>query len=630
MRARRAVAAVLALLAVGCVASDGAAPPANVPGGLPPLSSGSPIGLDATGARIPDTDYPVPDDAVFLATSGDDRNAGTRAAPVRTLNRALALVPDGGTLVVRGGVYRDWYHDGSGTGHAILDKGVTIQPYPHEQVWFDGTDVVPASRWQAEGSRWSTSWSTPSFCDGLYYERPLTQQRRDNSGPCSHEDMAASSRAPIAGDPQSVYVDGVELAQKPTLAEVDARSFYYDWAARRLHVGVDPAGHTIEVTARPTALVLGGAGNTVRGIGFRRYATNEYHNLTGVALYMGGSRANRVERSVFVDNAGGALYVSNPRPGSYVRSSVFARNGYTALGSNGGSTADFLNAFVIEHNVFTGNNAENFGWECTVSCGHANVKLGHMNGFLFRDNIVDGAVGRGSGFWCDLDCRYGVIVNNLVRNNGGHGIYYEVSSDGLIASNVVVGSGQPGITVASASTRVYNNTLVGNQFGVWTYDDARAPGVDGWHDVGPNTSEVELVNNVVSDEPYYLVKSQDPGSNPSVNTRPSEFYDEFDYNAYHRINGAGQNLYAWYEGGDAYYRTPAEFAEATGWDRHAFDVTGAADPFFVDRAAGDYRVRPDSRAYESGAPLPADIARILGVDPDARVSRGAIDWPGRR
>jgi parallel beta-helix repeat protein len=625
-----AAATIAVHFAAGCVTTDGAASPPVADGDRPPLSVGSPIELDGSGATIPDTAYPIPDDAVFLSIDGDDRNDGTRAAPVRTVNRAISLAPAEGTIVVRQGVYRDWYHDGDGTRYEIVDKGVTIQAYPHEQVWFDGTDVVPADRWVgAADGRWYTDWQTPSFCDGDYTERPSALQRADNSGPCSHEDMASSSRSPIAGDPQMVFADGVELTQKPTLAEVDSTSFYYDWAARRVYIGAEPGGRTVELAARPTALVLGGPGNTVRGIGFRRYASNQYHNLTGAALYMGGSGPNQVEKAVFVDNAGGALSVSNPRPGSHVRSSVFARNGYTALGSNGGASADSVNDFVIEHNVFDGNNAENFGWDCTASCGHANVKLAHMNGFAFRDNIVDNAAGRGSGFWCDLDCRDGVIVNNLVRNNGGHGIYYEVSSRSVIASNVVTGSGLPGITVASATTRVYNNTLVGNQFGIWTYDDARSPGVDGWDDVGPDTSDVELVNNVISDEPYYLVKSQDPREDPSINTRPSQYYSEFDFNAYHRLGGAGQKLYNWVEGTDRYYTSSAEFVAATGWDSHAIDVSSGGDPFFVDQPRGDYRVRQESPAFESGHALPEDIASLLGLEPGAEISRGAVDWPGR-
>src|SRR5919107_643541 len=85
--------------------------------------------------------------------------------------------------------------------------------------------------------------------------------------------MSASPQAPIAGDPQMAFVNGVQLAQKPTLAEITSTSFFYDWTARRLYIATDPNGKTVELAVRPVAMVLGGSntnGNTLRGIGFRR------------------------------------------------------------------------------------------------------------------------------------------------------------------------------------------------------------------------------------------------------------------------------------------------------------------------------------------------------------------------
>ncbi|HEX6682701.1 MAG TPA: right-handed parallel beta-helix repeat-containing protein [Candidatus Limnocylindrales bacterium] len=594
---------------------------------LPPVGgyAAAVLDLDPGGGTVPDSNYPIPTGAVFMDDTGNDAAAGTRSSPVRTLNRAVAIVPAGGTIVVRAGIYRDWYRNAAATGYAIVPKGVTIQSFPHEQVWFDGTDVVPAGWVGTGGGRWSRDWSTPQLCDGKYYQAHPASQ---GTGPCTRADMDSSPQAPIPGDPQMVFVNGVQLEQKPTLAEVGASTFFYDWAARRIHIGVDPAGKLVELAVRPVALVLGSAGNTVRGLGFRRFASNEFDgNLTRSAVYMGGGAANRVENVVFTENAAGGLTMSNPRPGSFVRSSVFARNGFTALSANGGTSSGTRNDFVIEGNVFDGNNAEEFGWTCTVSCAQANVKLGHMFGFRFTGNVTQNAAGRlASGFWCDLDCREGVIARNLTRDNGGYGIYYEVSGGGIIASNLAVGNGLAGIGVPSANTKVWNNTLVDNQFGIWVYDDRRAPGVGGWNDIGPNTSDVELVNNVVSDQPYYLVKTSDPTADLPVNTRPSQYYRQFDYNAYHRVNGASQNLYNWIEGADVYYRSSASFTAAKGWDAHAIDIAGGGDPFFVNRLSGDFRVRAGSPAYRSGKPLPADVAAVLGLPPGAVTSRGAIAW----
>jgi Right handed beta helix region/Protein of unknown function (DUF1565) len=602
---------------------------APAPPGGPSMPS---LGLDASGRIVPDTDYPIPAGAVFMATNGNDANQGTRAAPVKTLNRAMSLVPASGTIVVRGGVYRDWYSNG--TTYRILDKGITIQSYPHEQVWFDGTDVVPASQWvSAGGGRWYRDWATPQFCDAKYYQHPPTDQPTGNTGPCAHFDMDSSPQAPVAGDPQMVFVDGTRLEQRPALAELTSDSFFYDWAARRIYIATDPAGRTVELAARPLAFVLGGSnpgGNTVRGLGFRRYATNEFTNITGAAVYLGGSGPNEVERSVFTQMASGGLSLSNPRPGSRVKSVVFAHNGGNGMGANGGSRSGQRNDLVIDGNLFNGNNAEDFGWGCTASCAQANVKLGHMNGWTFESNVVQNGVGRAAGFWCDLSCRDGVTVNNYVANHGWFGIFYEVSEGGIIASNVVTGStGAPGIAVASAHTKVYNNTIVDNQFGIWVYDDVRSPARG--EDTGANTTGAELANNIIWDEPHYLIKAAEkPGTDFSVNTRPDQYFDVFDYNAYYRTNGSGQKVVNWNQGddgGDVYFSSLAAFRDAHDWEGHGLDIAGGPDPFFVDKAAGDLRVRSSSPAYGSGMPLPADVAASLGQPTGAVVSRGALTWP---
>ena len=114
----------------------------------------------STVPTIPATSYSVPGGAIFMSTSGSDSNSGTQAAPVKTLIKALSLTSSGGTIVLRGGVYRD----GSATS---ISKKITFQAFPGEQVWFDGTDVV--SNWTSSGGKWYVDWNTPTYCKNKYY-----------------------------------------------------------------------------------------------------------------------------------------------------------------------------------------------------------------------------------------------------------------------------------------------------------------------------------------------------------------------------------------------------------------------------------------------------------------------------
>jgi parallel beta-helix repeat protein len=610
------------------VAGNGVAP--TPPTTLPPVTVPATT-LDPSGRTIPDTDYAIPPGAVFMDPGGSDAHDGTQGAPVRTVNRAVDLVPTGGTIVMRGGVYRDWYRNSSG-GYGMVGKGLTIQAYPHEQPWFDGTDVVSGSSWTNDGQgRWSRTWDASSFCAGLYYLMKYDAQ--SSSGPCTHVDNAKDPDYPAAGDPQMVFVDGSPLRQVGSLGAVAPGTFYSDWSNRTLYLGSDPAGRTVELAARPGALVLGNQQDyVVRGVGFRRFATNEYNNLTSGALYVGANRVT-VENVVFTQNAGGGLFLSNPMNGSSVRNSVFARNGFNGMGSNGGSRSGTRNDLLMEGNVFDGNNAEHFGLNCSASCAAAALKLAHMKGFTFRDNIVQNGVGDAMGIWCDLDCSDAVITGNLVRNNGKHGIYYEVSDTGLIASNLVVDNGRVGIAISSANTKVYNNTVVTDTDtspsaqGLWIYDDPRVRGLDGWTDVGPNTAGVELVNNVVSGPGGVFFKAVNGSGSASTNTVAPEYFTRFDHNA--TFHPAG-NLYNWISpstsSGGSYYSSTGAFHAATGWQSHGVDG-GPVDPF-VDRASGDYRLSPAMVAGTTGAPLPADVATALGRPAGSIIGVGAPDWAG--
>ena len=616
--------------------------------------------LDPTGKTIPTTNYAIPRDgtAIFMSTSGNDSNDGkSENTPVKTLNAAVTKAPSGGTIVVRGGLYRDWYNSNNAVRH--INKNLTIQAYPNEKPWFTGADVIDG--WSQQGNVWVRNWSTPQFCNGKYDipvngVSPFSQKLYVDSTThydtdCVWADNVRDPKYPVAGDPQMAFANDVQLAQKGTLAEITpgSKTFFYDWNAKKIYVSENPNTNTIELSNKPGVFVFGGAYNfAAKGIGFKRYASAFRGNSQASVLYagLGGAAYSagqvQLENLVFTENSGAVVNVSGPKNNSYIKNSVFAYNHGSGIAGNGFSneTKGVRNNLVIENNIFSENNQGWFDTMCTRSCGVAAVKLNHMVGFSIKGNLVEKTRGRATGLWCDMDCSDGKFVNNIVRNNNGGGIFYEISNNGIIANNLIYHNDHAGIAVASANTKVYNNTVI-NKYGpnvqaFWIWDDRRlAPGPEVqwpyWNprvDLGPNTTGTEFANNlVVAQQPTgarLMNFAVDPAANAetTANTMTNEYFKVLDHNAYYHLTN--QNLYMW-NYTDA-IKSTAQLRQVSGqeWEKESLSIATTGDPF-VNRATEDFRIRTNSEAFEKkGRALPDDVADAIGIGRGSIVHRGTL------
>lgn len=656
-RRRHAGTTTAVLLAVICLVTYArAGQPHTQSYKAPVIIGAAAAGLDGTGRTIPTTHYAIPRNAIFMAPGGEDDATGSRDSPVRTLHRAYTLVPTGGTVVARGGTYRD--------GGLTVHKAFTLQAYPGEHPWFDGTDLVSA--WTADGAGlWYTSWSTPDFCAnaqhpvGGYYEQTWPWSGTPApSGPCIHPDMVKDPANPAAGDPQMVWMDGAYLPEVTNRHAVSAATFFYDVRHRRIYLGTDPLGHRVEIAKRPSALVsvnLRG-GNQVLGIGFRRFASNQKHegSVTHGAVTVQSTASVTFENDVFAWNAGAGLNFMGAPPHARVRHSTFAYNGFNGLDANGSEHHD---DFSVTDSRFNHNNAEMFGLDCSRSCGAAGSKMAHMDGVTIRDNIFEDSQGAASGFWCDLHCSHARIVGNVFANNGNVGLLYEVSERALIVSNLVFDNGYylgrqrpdgtlsdrsdmgAGIRVSAANTKIYNNTVIGNVPGLIIYDDARSPGAPcggcRYHDVGPDTRNLDVVNNVFATgrsrdlyAPYMTASLQRLPGRGVPGTPPAEFYRIFDDNTYYRPDGAPKLMHLW---GDASpsgslrtFRSVAALRRTTGLEHQGRDLRRSVTQFFRDTATGNYCPRSSGPAATRGRTLPIDVAAQVGVPAGGNVDRGIL------
>ncbi len=595
-------------------------------------------GLDSSGATIPDTGYTVPAGAIFMATNGNDASAGTQAAPVATLARAMALVPVNGTIVVREGTYRQ--------GVTVQpSRKFTLQPYPHEQVWFDGMVQAPGSGWTTEASgRWSIEWKTPEYCGGKYYNLPF---RGQTSPTCSwgqnpsdaNDNDYGDAQNPMATNPQMVYINGQYSKEVATLAEVTANTFYYahDTTNKtgRVYVGQNPSTTNVEITKYTTVMRIqnpNAAGSTIRGIGFKRYATDIYSaNITHGVLVLGVPNMT-LENNVFARMAGTGVTIIDPTNFT-VRSNVFAHNGFDGLEANGHSSSSTPNAIdnlIVEDNVFNANNEERFG--CGYACGRGNMKFNHMNQATVQNNLFENAVAGAPGFWCDENCNRMTIVNNVMRGNEGNGLFFEVSNTSIIASNVIVNNGG-GLRMTAANTKVYNNTLFNNGSGTHIYDDNRVQDAEGKY--GPDTANNEFVNNIMSStggkDACARIAILD-ACNAGGQTNAPQYFSagNLDYNVYVRTAGVPSALALWQTSSTtvATYTNLANFKTAVGKEANGNEISSTTTPLFINSSTGNYLIANGSPAKASGRGLPSDVAAAIGVTAGQTVDRGALRyWP---
>jgi parallel beta-helix repeat protein len=526
---------------------------------------------------LKDTNYPIPPGALFVSTSGSDTNLGTEASPLRSIQNAVKKAGSGSTIVIRQGVYRE--------SIGYVDKKLTFQPYPHEQVWIKGSIVVTG--WVQDGSIWRKDNWTYKFT------------------PNSDNGYIIDPAYPMAKYVDQAFVDGKPLKQVGSKTEVVGGTFFVNYAANQLFIGDNPAGRTVEGSTIAICMNLGfgSADSVVRGLGFVHFAPNMSLEA-GPAAVIGNAQRLTFENNTFAynSNRGLALWAMD----SVVRGNVFIYNG------EGGLTGYAAHGTIIEGNYIGYNNTEHFkaGWDAN------GAKLGTSNGVIWRGNVVE--YNFGGGLWCDYQCQDNVFVRNIVRYNGpSHGIFYEVSQGGIIASNVIYGNEGSGIGLSrSSSTKVYNNSLSKNGVNI-ALDDC--------------SSNITVKNNILSN-----IKDSSPWANyysaslytNCPNTSGDVIIPQLNHNAYYRTSSAlPRGLIAW-AGYGSYENLPA-FQKARNKELNGIATDDQAlNPFFLDEANGNYRLKADSPAKNKGEPLPNDVAAAIGTPAAVPVDIGALPRPG--
>ncbi|MFE4467808.1 right-handed parallel beta-helix repeat-containing protein [Leifsonia sp. NPDC056824] len=583
-----ALTAVVATPAPAPTPTPTTAPAPSVPApGPAPAASPS---IDTTGTRfttgsapIGSTSYPVPSGAIVVSPSGSDSAAGTLAAPYATVQKALNAAPSGATIVLRQGSY-----------HESLtvpgSKKLTVQSYPKETVYLDGSTVV--SNWAQSGSVWkATGWnhvfdSSPTFTRGA----------ADGTTPGW---QWINPAYPMASHPDQLWVGGTAMKQVASAAQVTAGTFFYDTAAQTLVLGTNPSGAEVRASDLQKAITVGSAGFTLKGVGVRRYAPS-VPDMGAVTDYQGGATFENVS---FTDNA--TTGVSLGGAGNTLHDVTVARNGLL------GVQANYADGLRLDGVLASGNDAEHFNTS-PVSGG---VKITRsrtvtVENSAFVDNLSH-------GLWFDESVYDLTVVHDDSLRNAGNGIVLEISAKATIADDVVSRNTSDGLKLddIGGGVQVWNNTLTdntGRNLDI-TQDARRGNNAsDAGHDprqafpdptmtwiTGPDTIRDNIVsggtgNCLLCVEDYsHTYSAAQLGIDP-------------DDNLYRRPSTSAPTWFAVWSrgaGNPAVYNTLAAFTAATGRDAHST---------LVENAPVESTTQLDASATGAAAALPAAIAALVG------------------
>lgn len=536
---------------------------------VPPADAPQDIALAATN-------YAVPAGAILVAPDGRAEAAGTRAAP-RALREAIKSAPEGATIVLRGGVYRD--------GDLVIPRQMTLQAAPGEAPWIDGSDVVTGWAKDGAGAWRHNGWE-------IAFKPTISEKNID-------------PKFPLANNRDMVWINGRYQTQVATRAEVGPSRFFVDYDGKALYIGDDPTGQSVEATTRFNGIVFRTKdadvlpGTMVRGLGFRRFAE------TGAEIQ---APQITLENSSFVWNGTQGVQVRNQGQQSTSPADVVLRGANSSCHGQAGVRTWMAPRLRVENSVFSHNNVEGY----RIAWGAAGIKLMKFEGLVFRNNLV--ADNYSFGLWLDEDANGATIVGNEFRGNQVAGLMFEISHRANIAFNVLRDNNVGLMVSNSTQGAVWNNTFADNKVGA-EVKQGRRPN----HQTPEEgdffvTREISFGNNLfAAAKPDAVLLNASSGSADAAQMITSS-----DFNIYAPL--APLSLAKWKAAGKAENLNGLPQLRAlAGVERNSVEIK--TDPF-VNAAKGDYRLKPGALPAQANA-LPATLARAEGV-PAQRAYSGAL------
>ena len=517
--------------------------------------------------------------------NGDDANSGTLDSPLKTISAAVNKSVAGDTIWILTGTYRETINilrSGSDKGHSIL-----IRAMPGSDVKIKGSDLIAGwvihsgSIWKKKG--WGIN-SQQVFVDDL----PLQQIGKT----CPFHSRFYGGRAllPSAGE---------------GLADMKPGTFWYDQTATTLYVwpsdSSNPNKHQVEASVRNWIIVSSSNFIELHDLKF-------YHsNLTSQGLTMG--IVNIFGKSWTVSNCtftyGDFCGIHVTGEDHRIINSTFNNNGILGISINGSDAAHDWKPYdrppqniLLDDNETSYNNYRLFNkyWS-----GGGLKAIPSIKGITVLKHKA--SHNNGAGIWFDGLCKNITIDRCIVTDNTGNGIFYEISDQASITSNLVIRNLHGIYISASDDVAVLNNTVVNNWAGIVFHGMPRIE--------HPSLRNNKANNNIVSESHWVDLVIYTNLHTASGNTS--------DNNLFFRPDGTVKISWTNHSGYDVNFTSIEAFASAKGQDIHSLND----NPQWKSPESDNYELKDSSPAIDTGT------SKITGVcDKDVRGLPRIVDGDG--
>ncbi|MGP5026157.1 right-handed parallel beta-helix repeat-containing protein [Glutamicibacter sp. BW77] len=521
--------------------------------------------------------YAVPSNAIYVASNVSGTQSGTKAAPLGSLQKAIDTSKNGQTIVLRGGTYHQ-----SATVPYGKDN-LTIQNYPGEKVWLDGTKAV--TNWKKSGSTWVASGWTSSFSNKLLNVANNTR--------------FVDPKNPLAAHPDMLFVNGKQLKQVANAASVVPGTFAVNYATDQLILGDDPTNKSVTASALGQAMSIVGKNATVQGFGIRGYATAYDSERAALQMQNIGATVRNIQ---IIDNAMTGLAVQN-------NDSTIDNVTATGNGMLGISVNSAYNSAVTD-TIASNNNVEKFKPQ-PVAGG---IKVTRSRGMTL-DNLEINR-NTGMGLWLDESVYDFTVTNVQANNNTSVGIEAELSSKGIIANNEALNNKTGILLFDTGNVKIYNNNLGGNSLmGLQLSQDERRQSNKSFAGQDPRrpvpdstvpwlTQNIEVANNIFDKSGSFQFYTLDKATGISADKMKITIKGNL-FSA--RPTTSTATMVAW-GGSDNKklyrYESPSALSSAKNstWKNHQTSTAKLIGSMSADR----------TQANSMATPLPTDVAKAIG------------------